>query len=298
MIYDCIVIGGGPAGLNAALVLGRAKLDVLVIDDEQPRNKVTQESHGFITNDGLSPIEIRAKANKDLMKYPSIQRVTDVVTDILPHELFTVKTTKDAFTTHRVIITTGLRETLPEITGLKTLYGRFFFNCPFCDGWEMKDKKLAVIVENNEDTILHFTQMIHHWSNHILVFTNGLYLSSSLKETLDKNQIAFYEHRIKSIKHEDLYCKFYLKNQEEVLTDGGFLMPTLDINLPFAQRLNLELDEFSCLKTDEMGKTSFENVYAAGDITSAFAAQLVHAASSGSKVASNIVKEIALSSFN
>ncbi|EOT29282.1 FAD-dependent oxidoreductase [Enterococcus saccharolyticus] len=72
MLYDCIVVGGGPAGANAALVLGRAKLNVLLIDDDQARNKVTHESHGFITNDRLSPTEIKKRAFNDLLKYPTI----------------------------------------------------------------------------------------------------------------------------------------------------------------------------------------------------------------------------------
>lgn len=296
MVYDCIIIGGGPAGLSAALVLGRAKLNVLVIDDEQPRNRVVQESHGFITNDGLSPFEIRERALDNLSKYPSIQTMTDMVTDITPQKDFIVKTTKNQFTAHRIIIASGLQDVLPEIAGLQELYGQFFFNCPFCDGWEMKDKNLAVIAEN-EEMILHFAQMIYHWSSQLSIFTNGLVLSNSTKEVLQRNRIAVYEQEIKQVRHEQDYCKFYLKDQREIPTEGGFLMPSFGVNLPFAQQLDLKLNEFNRLKTDESGNTSYKNVYATGDINTAFAEQLVHAASSGSKVAAGIVKEIALASF-
>ena len=144
MVYDCIIIGGGPAGLNAALVLGRAKLNVLLVDNENPRNKVTGHSHGFITNDHLSPKEIREKGFKDLLRYPNISKVTDRVMEIIPDENFLVITEKNQYEANRILIASGMNEKIPDVDGLMKLYGKRFFNCPFCDGWEMKDKKLRI----------------------------------------------------------------------------------------------------------------------------------------------------------
>lgn len=296
MMYDCIIIGSGPAGLSAGLVLGRANLNVLIIDDAQPRNKVVSESHGFITNDSISPVEIRKKASNELIKYPTIQKKADTVIDITSHITFTVKTKTGEYHAKRIIIATGLKEILPEINGLKELYGKIWFNCPFCDGWEMKDKSLGIIAENT-DLSLHLTKMVFHWNKHISLFTNGNTLSNDIRTSLRKNHIPFYEQRIKAIKTKDLQCTIYLEDQKKVSVDGGFLMPQFTLSLDFAKQLNLKLNELGRIETDEFGRTSQKNIYAAGDINSAFAEQLVHAASFGSKVAAEIVKELAFSNF-
>ncbi len=296
MNYDCVIIGGGPAGLSAGLILGRAKLNVLLIDEEKPRNKVVSESHGFITNDGLSPVEIRKRAAADLLKYPTIKKIIDRVEAIIPQEGYTVKTKNSEFHTQRIIIATGLKEVLPDVRGLKALYGKTWFNCPFCDGWEMKDKKLGVLVENSE-FVLHLAKMIFHWSQEIAIFTNGNALSNEIRTALNRNQIDFYEEKIEVIRQEEGLNKLYLKNQKEIYVEGGFLKPQFVLTLDFAKQLNLVINEFGRIQTDEFGQTSQENIYAAGDVSAAFAEQLVHAASLGSKVGSSIVKEIAFSNF-
>ncbi|EGP4724689.1 NAD(P)/FAD-dependent oxidoreductase [Enterococcus faecium] len=296
MVYDCIIIGGGPAGLNAALVLGRAKLNVLLLDNENPRNKVTGHSHGFITNDHLSPKEIREKGFRDLLRYPNISKVTDRVMEIIPDENFLVITEKNQYEANRILIASGMNEKIPDVDGLMKLYGKRFFNCPFCDGWEMKDKKLAIIVEN-EDVILHFVMMISHWSDSIHLFTNGLILDDSIKYKLDKNNITYNEQPILKVDCKNEMIKICLSNNEEVIVEGGFVAPVLKPNLQFANLLNIDINERGRIQVDDFGKTSHPKVYAAGDNISSFGEQLVFSASSGSKVATGIVKEIALDKF-
>jgi len=297
MVYDCVIIGGGPAGLSAALVLGRAKLNVLLIDNNDPRNKVTNESHGFITNDSLSPFTIREKAKNDLIKYSNIQLISDTVADISDQSsFFILETLKNSFKTKRIILATGLKETLPTIKGLKSVYGDLFFNCPFCDGWELMDQKLAIIVEQ-EEHLLHFSKMIFHWSKQLSVFTNGMKVADSIKSILSKNKIQLFEDKIESIEKIDSKGKINLHNNESIEVYGGFLIPQFELNLDFAKNLSLTLNDVGRIQTDEFGSTSFKNVYAAGDIDATSGEQLVHSASSGSKVASGIVKEIAFENF-
>lgn len=296
LIFDCIIIGGGPAGLNAALVLGRANLDVLILDNGEPRNIVTNHSHGFITNDHLPPMEIRNKGYKDLLRYPKISKESDKVIEVIPQDVFLVNTEKNQFKAKRIVIASGLNETLPNIDGFKELYGKRFFNCPFCDGWEMADKKLAIIIEN-EDSILHFVTMISHWSKSIILFTNGLEISDSIKLKLERNDITFNTQMIKRMDSVDDKVKVDLANGNDILVDGGFVVPLLKPNLEFAEQLSIETNEKGRILIDDFGKTSHENVYAAGDNISTFGEQLVFAASSGSKVATGIVREIAFDNF-
>ncbi len=152
MIIDCAIIGGGPAGLSAALVLGRAKRNVVVFDDNQPRNAVTQESHGFLTRDGVTPDEFRRMAHQEISAYPSVGIQHARITEVSNHEgvfelVVDVSTIIQART---IILATGLRETLPAIEGIHEYYGKSLFGCPYCDGWELKDKPLIIIAEEGQ----------------------------------------------------------------------------------------------------------------------------------------------------
>ena len=119
MIVDCAIIGGGPAGLNAALVLGRARRRVLVFDENHPRNAVTQESHGFLTRDEVTPHEFRAMAHQDISKYPSVDMQHGRVTAIRhADDAFEITTAKGVlFSAQTVLLATGLKEILPTIDG-------------------------------------------------------------------------------------------------------------------------------------------------------------------------------------
>lgn len=161
----------------------------------------------------------------------------------------------------------------------------------------MKDRKLAIIAGQKEQ-LLHFVQMIFHWSKQLSVFTNGLLVSKVIKPVLEKHEVKLFERKIKTIENDTQQCTIQLINGQKEVIDGGFLMPELKPNLNFAKDLSLELNDRGRIYTDEFGHTSHRNIYATGDINTTFAEQLVHAASSGSKVAAGIVREIASSNFD
>lgn len=294
-IFDCIVVGAGPAGANAALVLGRARLSVLLLDDNTNRNKVTHESHGFITNDSLSPSEIRSKALSDLAKYPSILVKQSTVKSIEDNKsIFVVKTSSDTYHAKRIILATGYRETLPEIPNLKNLYGSKFFNCVFCDGWEQRDKPLAVISETSDKT-LHLVKMVKHWSNDLIVFTNGNSLDIQDKKLLLDRKIVTDESPILSL--QELNNNIIVQTEKMTYTvSGGFVVPVLSLRLDFLSSIKLNTTNSGLLEINDNNETSHKYIYAAGDLHT-FETQLVHAASSGSRVASNIVREIAFENF-
>src|SRR5437899_5927886 len=172
MLYDCAIIGGGPAGLNAALILGRARRNAILIDNNNPRNAVTQESHGFITRDGIKPNEFRQIAHKELGKYPSVRDKKQEVTSVIKNEpLFELVTSKgERYQSKTIIISTGLKDILPNIPNISDFFGKSLFHCPFCDGWELKDMPLVVIVDEQKQGF-HFTQIIYNWSKDLVVCT-------------------------------------------------------------------------------------------------------------------------------
>ena len=175
ILFDCAIIGGGPAGLNAALVLGRARRNTILFDNDNPRNAVTQESHGFITRDGVKPKEFREIARKEIGKYPSVTHAKKEVASIIKNnnQLFEMVTSdKELYQSKSIIIATGLKDVLPNIENISDYYGKSLFNCPYCDGWELRDKPLVVIIDDQVQGF-HFIQTIYNWSKDLVVCTNG-----------------------------------------------------------------------------------------------------------------------------
>ncbi len=171
--YDCTVIGGGPAGLNAALVLGRARRSVVLFDDNLPRNRVTHASHGFLTRDGVTPAEFRRIAYEEVLHYPSVERHSVKVTDVRKLDSGFLVTAENGETvrSRKLLITAGLKEELPPILGLKELYGKSVFHCPYCDGWELRDQPLIVVIDHPR--AYHMAKLIYQWSRDLVVCTNG-----------------------------------------------------------------------------------------------------------------------------
>ncbi|UTR07179.1 NAD(P)/FAD-dependent oxidoreductase [Alkalihalobacillus sp. LMS6] len=127
-MIDAVIIGGGPGGLSAALVLGRAKREVILFDEDQPRNQVTAHSHGFITQDGVSPVTFKENALADLKKYPGIQVENQRVTSVKKEgNVFVVEAEDKMVKARKVLLATGLKDGLPEVKGVHSFYGKVYF---------------------------------------------------------------------------------------------------------------------------------------------------------------------------
>ncbi|MGH9925353.1 MAG: NAD(P)/FAD-dependent oxidoreductase, partial [Nitrososphaeraceae archaeon] len=201
MLFDCAIIGGGPAGLNAALILGRARRTVILFDNNNPRNAVTQESHGFITRDGIKPKEFRELAHKEIDRYPSViyakREVTSVIKNKPLFELVTLE--NERYQSKTIIISTGLKDILPSIDSISDYYGSSLFHCPYCDGWELRDKPLVVIIGEQQEQGFHFIQTIYNWSKDLIVCTNGMAFQNSAQKGLLQNKgIKIIENKIKN----------------------------------------------------------------------------------------------------
>jgi thioredoxin reductase len=169
---DVAIVGGGPGGLSTALMLGRARRSVTVFDDGRERNLSVRESHGFLGHDGTSPKELLATARAQLDRYPLVQRLNEHV-DVVEGAIegFRLQLRGgDTVTARRVVFATGVFDDLPEIDGIDALWGKRIFVCPYCDGWEFNDKRMAII--GNTRTALEFAQELWNWSRDLVVCSN------------------------------------------------------------------------------------------------------------------------------
>jgi thioredoxin reductase len=299
MIFDCAIIGGGPAGLNAALVLGRARREVLLLDHNQPRNAVTQESHGFITRDGTSPQEFRRLAHQDLMKYPSIHIQSSKVQDVKSHaDVFELMTESgETYHARKTILATGLRETLPAVDRLREYYGKSIFNCSYCDGWELRDQPLIVI--SDTAAAYHMTMMIEQWTKDLIVCTHGnLVLTEEQVAKLQSKGILMYPQKIQALVGDNGQLQQVVLEDGVILErSGGFVTPQWGQAASIGESLGCELDERGGIVTDLFGRTNIQGVYAAGDSALFAPSQLIIAAAGGSKAAMGVNMDLTGENF-
>ncbi|CAM4366085.1 thioredoxin reductase [Paenibacillus endophyticus] len=287
MKLDCAIIGGGPAGLNAALMLGRSRRLVIVFDTNKPRNAVARESHGFITRDGIEPRELRRLAHQDIANYPTVTIKPDKVTEIKPMAgVFEVTTSNGVmYQARTVILAAGLKESLPAIPGLPQFYGKSVFSCPYCDGWELRDQPLMVLSEGSN--LFHLAKIVYNWSKDVLVCTNGANtLNTQQIAMLGQRGIQVAPYKIKALQGENGKLKRILfENDAEVKRSGGFITPSWDQAAAFGEALGCAMTPSGGFVTDDYGRTSVKGVYAAGDSSIIVPAQLIVAAGEGSKAA-------------
>src|SRR3954451_9878661 len=171
VMWDCIIVGAGPAGLNAALVLGRARRRVVVLDDAQPRNYATHEMHGVLGHDGLDPADLRARGRAELARYG-----VDVVnTEVRDAEVLDgavrLTSTRGTDTARTVLLATGMLDEVPDIPGFAGVWGIRAHTCPYCDGFEHRDERLAVLASGARGE--HLAILLRQWSEDVVLLTDG-----------------------------------------------------------------------------------------------------------------------------
>ena len=289
MIYDCAVIGGGPAGLNASLVLGRSRRKTVLFDDNKPRNAVVSESHGFVTRDGVDPQEFKRIGLEELAKYPDVQVQQQRVSGVHKEGgVFHLETENgEAFQAHRIILALGFKEVLPDVERVEEFYGKSLFSCPFCDGWEMRDKPLAVISDN--EAANHMVKVASNWTDDLIYCTNGRQLLSEEKSLLESKGIRVHEEKIRTLNGENgKLTGILFENGEAVSREGGFITPEWVQASDIASSLGCKLNDRGGVESDAMKRTNVDGVYACGDVSMAGASQLILAAAEGSMAAISI----------
>ncbi|MCR2805138.1 NAD(P)/FAD-dependent oxidoreductase [Paenibacillus soyae] len=300
MRMECAIIGGGPAGLNAALVLGRARRQVALFDDNQPRNAVTKHTHGFMTRDGAKPEELRSLARQDIKKYPTVRTIAKRITGVMPIlGGFRLQAGDGSlYECRKLLLATGLSETLPDIHGIRQYYGRSLFNCPYCDGWELRDQPLVVIAEGSNAFSL--TRLAYQWSRNLLVCTNGSMraLTGEELQLLQRKGVAVSHDRIKELAgSEGMLRAVAFENGGSSKRTGGFVSPYWRHASPLGELLGCRMNESGGIETDALGRTSVYGVYAAGDASVIAPAQAVIAAGEGSRAAIGMNSDLAREDF-
>ena len=297
-LLDVAIIGGGPAGLNAALVLGRARKNVVVIDEGRPRNAVTRATHGFLTRDGISPGEFRRIAKEEISSYPSVTFVGDVAVAITGSDgHFQITTAQgNTITSKKVLFAVGMKDQPLDIPGLAEAYGKSAFVCPYCDGWELRDQPLVIIAKGAD--AMHLAPLISGWTKQFTICTNGPdELTDDQREEMQQHQVPVFDSPIRFIdSSEGIVRQVVLEDGTSIPCRGIFFKPTLVTGSDLPQAMGCSMTEMGAVVVDDFGKTSVPGVYSAGDAASRLH-QAVAAASMGAFVAAAMNNEMNLEAW-
>jgi thioredoxin reductase len=283
--YDIAVIGGGAAGLSAALVLTRALRSVAVVDAGAPRNAPAARMHGFLSQDGLPPQDLLASGRREVAGYGGVI-IDGNATGIEPRDgtTFTVRLADGRrLAARRVLVSTGLRDELPDIPGIMDRWGRDVLHCPYCHGFEVRNQPLGVIGGTNE-AILH-AQIIRQWSDDVIYFTNGIPVDDVDKERFRARNIAIVDGEIAELVTEDDRLKGVVLVSGHVVPRAAvFVRPRFIPNADLLAGVGCESDTNGWTTVDQTGRTSVAGIWAAGNAVNP-RAQVITAAGEGSAAA-------------
>ncbi|GAA1226561.1 NAD(P)/FAD-dependent oxidoreductase [Rhodoglobus aureus] len=292
--WDVVIVGGGPAGLSAALNLARARRRTLVLDSNRPRNSATFHSHGFLSRDGISPLELRKLGREELEQYPNVAFERTIVETIVPLDGggFTLTHRGGAVTTRTVLIATGLREVLPKLPTLRAFYGTSIHSCMECDGYEYADRPIALI--GHSDDLAERALLLSQWSRDLIVFTQGIgHVSETDEAALADRGIRVDRREVADVAGDrDGLNGVVLADGETIAREAAFVRPDYETALGYAEGLQLALDAEGLIVVDTSGRTSTAGAYATGDATPPGPQQLIVAAGDGAEVAATINRDL------
>lgn len=296
--WDCIVVGGGAAGLSAALVLGRARKRTLLIDAGEQCNLPADGIGGLLGHDGLPPRDLYAKGRGELALYSDVEVRDGMATSAMA--------TSDGFTVElsdgtseagsRVLLATGLDYGYPDVPGIEERWGRSVFHCPFCHGWEVRDQILGVLDPKASGATR--AMLLRGWSDQLTLFTNGpAELEAADAERLREAEIPVDERQIAELRGEGATLSAIAFSEgAEAPCNGLLVAPTLSQRSQLARDLGVGTTEdhpmvANAIEVDSAYSTSVENVFAAGDATGGMPS-VANSVAGGSSAAAHIVHSL------
>lgn len=271
--WDVVIVGGGSAGLSAALMLGRSRRRVLVVDEGRPRNRFAGHMHGVLGRDHTSPLDLLAAGRAELERYDGVViRAAEVAEARMSAELgFEVVLDGERHRARRMLVATGLRDELPDIPGLVEQWGRGAFVCPYCDGWEARDRRVAVLATSPAN--VHQAQLMRQLSPSVTVFGHGVDLPPEARAGLVARGVRVEERRVAEVVADEhgRLRGIRLDDGTDVAADAIFVGPTPHPNDGLARTLGAETALHPMggewLSVDAMGRTSVPGLWAAGNVT-------------------------------
>jgi thioredoxin reductase len=297
--WDCIVVGGGAAGLSAALVLGRARRRTLLVDSEEQSNRPAHGIGGLLGHDGRAPAELYADGRRELAAYPSVTvRIGRVTAASHDEGLFAV-TLEDGSRqqARRLVLATGMEYRIADIPGVAERWGRSVFHCPFCHGWEVRDRALGVI-DPDPETGVHRALLLTGWSDDVTLLTNGAaMLPAEARERLVAAGVGIDERPVAALQGLDDELTEITFVDGSSRTCSALLVPAvMHQRSDLAAQLGIELAPptpvaADALVTGSMGETNVPGVFVAGD-TGAGMASVANAIAGGSNAAASVVRSL------
>lgn len=266
--YDCIIIGGGPAGLTCAIFLGRYRRNVLLIHDNKPRNYASRAIHGFLGQHDIPPNELLKRGRAEAAT-AGVEICEGTVSNVCRNgDVFEVTTSSGKWRGRRIVLAYGVRDKLPDIPDLERYYGGSIFHCPDCDGYEVTDKRVAVIGWGKKAVGLALKLM--QWTDQLTVLTHGHEREWTKEHTskLLSHGIGIKDEKITALEGEGGIVKAaVLSTGERVAVDAMFFTIGVERSCMLAEELGCEVDDKKPnIIVDDHKQTTVEGVYAVGDL--------------------------------
>jgi thioredoxin reductase len=270
--YDVIIVGAGPAGLSAALILGRSRRRVLVCDAGNPRNAASHAMHGFLSRDGISPREFLRIAREQLKEYDCVELMDVEVTDAecqRDNRFHVTLVTGAECYSRKLLIATGVVDHLPEVQGFRELYGRSVFHCPYCDGWEVRDQPLAIYGRGARGYGLSLE--LTGWSRDLVLCSDGpSEIEADDLARLARTGIAVREDRVARLEGRDgILERVVFENGDGLPRRAVFFTTGQTQRSQLAIGLGCEFNDKGTVRTGKYESTHLPGLYVAGDASRA-----------------------------
>jgi thioredoxin reductase len=278
-MYDVVIVGAGPAGLSAALILGRSRRRVLVCDTGKPRNAASREMHGYLTRDGVSPKEFLAIARAQLAQYGTIE-IRDIevtAAECIDGRFRSSFADGTSVTSRKLLIATGVIDNVPEIPGFREFYGISVFHCPYCDGWERRDKPLAIYGRGARGYGLSLE--LTGWSRDLVLCTDGpAEIGPDDLARLRRNGIMVREDRIARLEGDQKLERIVFGSGPPLEREALFFTTGQTQQSFLAHSLGCAINEKGTVRTGKYEATHLSGLYVAGDASRAVQWVIVAAA--------------------
>lgn len=266
---EVVIVGGGPAGLSAALLLGRCRRDVAVFDDGNYRNASARLMHGFLTRDRISPHEMRQIAHRELERYPSVSLIGQTVADVrcIDREFAVLVQDGAELRCTALLLATGFRDTLPVLAGARELHGDLVVPCPYCDAWEVRDRPLAAL-SHPDDAGGRYAAMLAQWSRDVVFCAERRpQLSDAVRRLLAARDVRVESRALRSIERDGEGVRLVFSEGETLWRRKLFYHLGGGPASNLAKHLGAKLDHQGGVETTRKGESSVPGLFVAGDAT-------------------------------